>query len=55
VDQYTGIVSSDLRDGVHPSDGGDEKMMNVWYPALVQAFAAVKAEKSARREMGFET
>ena len=54
VDQYTRVVSSDLRDGVHPSDSGDEKMMNVWYPALVQAFAAVKAEKSARREMGFE-
>ncbi|EAT77985.1 hypothetical protein HBI56_191010 [Parastagonospora nodorum] len=54
VDQYTGIVSSDLRDGVHPSDSGDEKMMNVWYPALMQAFMAVKAEKSARREIGFE-
>jgi hypothetical protein len=54
VDQYTGIASSDLRDGVHPSDSGDEKMMNVWYPALMQAFMAVKVEKSARREIGFE-
>ncbi|KAF2875573.1 SGNH hydrolase-type esterase domain-containing protein [Massariosphaeria phaeospora] len=36
VDQYTGFsVSGDLRDGVHPNDSGDTKMMNVWYPALI--------------------
>ncbi|OAG11982.1 SGNH hydrolase, partial [Paraphaeosphaeria sporulosa] len=38
VDQYTGFSSSDLRDGVHPNASGDQKMMNVWYPALLQAF-----------------
>ncbi|KAK3326746.1 SGNH hydrolase-type esterase domain-containing protein [Apodospora peruviana] len=47
VDQYTGFSgSSDNRDGVHPNDGGDTKMMNVWYPAIVKAFAAAKAEKT---------
>ncbi|KAL5387944.1 hypothetical protein DPSP01_003342 [Paraphaeosphaeria sporulosa] len=45
VDQYTGFSSSDLRDGVHPNASGDQKMMNVWYPALLQAFAAAKAEQ----------
>lgn len=47
VDQYTGFSSSDLRDGVHPNASGDQKMTNVWYPALVKAFAAAKAEKAA--------
>jgi len=47
VDQYTGFSgSSDNRDGVHPNDAGDTKMMNVWYPALVKAFQAAKAEKT---------
>lgn len=47
VDQYTGFSgSSDLRDGVHPNDSGDTKMANVWYPALLQALAVAKAEKS---------
>ncbi|KAK4158914.1 Lysophospholipase/Carboxylesterase [Cladorrhinum sp. PSN259] len=48
VDQYTGFSgTSDNRDGVHPNDGGDTKMMNKWYPALVQAFQAAKADKTA--------
>jgi hypothetical protein len=48
VDQYTGFSgSSDLRDGVHPNDSGDTKMMNVWYPALVNAFSVVKKEREA--------
>ncbi|KAF2728145.1 SGNH hydrolase [Polyplosphaeria fusca] len=48
VDQYTGYSgSTDNRDGIHPNAGGDTKMMNVWYPALVQALAAAKADKAA--------
>jgi hypothetical protein len=54
VDQYTGFSSSDLRDGVHPNDSGDVKMLNVWYPAIVRAFAAAKAEKSVKREIEFK-
>jgi len=47
VDQYTGFSgSTDLRDGVHPNDAGDTKMMNVWYPALVHAFEVAKADKA---------
>ncbi|KAI1400723.1 carbohydrate esterase family 3 protein [Hypoxylon fuscum] len=49
VDQYTGFSgTSDLRDGVHPNDSGDTKMMNVWYPALVNAFAVASADKAAQ-------
>jgi lysophospholipase L1-like esterase len=45
VDQYTGFSgSADLRDGVHPNDAGDVKMTNVWYPAIVRAFGAAKAD-----------
>ncbi|KAK6955671.1 hypothetical protein Daesc_003314 [Daldinia eschscholtzii] len=48
VDQYTGFSgTSDLRDGVHPNDSGDTKMMNVWYPALVNAFQVALADKNA--------
>jgi hypothetical protein len=57
VDQYTGFSgSSDLRDGVHPNDSGDTKMMNVWYPAIVHAFQVAKADKLAalkEREVPF--
>jgi lysophospholipase L1-like esterase len=46
VDQYTGYSgSSDNRDGVHPNDGGDVKMANIWYPALIKALEAAKADK----------
>jgi lysophospholipase L1-like esterase len=61
VDQYTGFsATADLRDGVHPNDAGDVKMANVWYPALVTALQAAKADKvavmeaEARREVTFE-
>ncbi|PMD31934.1 carbohydrate esterase family 3 protein, partial [Hyaloscypha variabilis F] len=37
VDQYTGMSSMDLRDGVHPNTSGDTKMAAKWYPALVNA------------------
>ncbi|KAH7371698.1 SGNH hydrolase-type esterase domain-containing protein [Pyrenochaeta sp. MPI-SDFR-AT-0127] len=48
VDQYTGFSgTADLRDGVHPNDAGDVKMLNVWYPAIVRAFEAAKADKAA--------
>lgn len=46
VDQYTGFSgTADLRDGVHPNDAGDVKMLNVWYPAIIRAFEAAKADK----------
>ncbi|OTA88620.1 carbohydrate esterase family 3 protein [Hypoxylon sp. CO27-5] len=48
VDQYTGFSgTADLRDGVHPNASGDDKMVNVWYPALVNAFQVAQAEKQA--------
>ncbi|KAK4183899.1 SGNH hydrolase [Podospora australis] len=48
VDQYTGFSGSgDNRDGVHPNDAGDTKMMNKWYPAIIKAFEAAKADKTA--------
>lgn len=54
VDQYTGFSgTSDLRDGVHPNDSGDTKMMNVWYPALVNAFQVAAAGKAAKQEVPF--
>jgi len=42
VDQHTGFGTSDLRDGVHPSDAGDKKMTERWYPALLEAISALK-------------
>ncbi|KAF1971313.1 SGNH hydrolase [Bimuria novae-zelandiae CBS 107.79] len=54
VDQYTGFSGSvDLRDGVHPNANGDQKMANVWYPALIGAFAAAKAEKGTATAVRF--
>ncbi|KAF2463243.1 SGNH hydrolase [Lindgomyces ingoldianus] len=51
VDQYTGFSgSSDLRDGVHPNDSGDTKMMNVWYPALVNALQVIKSARLSERD-----
>ncbi|KAH7070761.1 SGNH hydrolase-type esterase domain-containing protein [Paraphoma chrysanthemicola] len=47
VDQYTGFnAQADLRDGVHPNDAGDEKMLKVWYPAILKALEAARAEKA---------
>ncbi|KAF2794189.1 carbohydrate esterase family 3 protein [Melanomma pulvis-pyrius CBS 109.77] len=55
VDQFTGFsATGDLRDGVHPNDSGDVKMANVWYPAVVTAFAAAKADKVAAMELEAE-
>ena len=35
VDQYTGFsVSSDLYDGIHPNQSGEQKMSGKWYTAL---------------------
>lgn len=46
VDQYTGFSgTADLRDGIHPNDSGDVKMANVWFPAVVRAFEAVRADR----------
>lgn len=63
VDQYTGYSgSADNRDGIHPNAGGDDKMVNVWLPALLGAFQAARADQVAaqaeaaaaeRREMAF--
>jgi lysophospholipase L1-like esterase len=54
VDQYTGFGTADLRDGIHPNDAGDVKMANLWYPAVVRAFAAAKTEKAGvKKEVGF--
>ena len=57
VDQYTGFTTTELRDGVHPSEAGDQKMTKVWYPAIVNAIKIVQAEKgaalAAKREIEF--
>lgn len=46
VDQHAGFsTTADLRDGLHPNDSGDQKMANVWYPALVNAFKVARADK----------
>ncbi|KAH8656192.1 carbohydrate esterase family 3 protein [Tricladium varicosporioides] len=37
VDNYTGFTSSDLKDGVHPNDGGDKKIANVMFPEVLKA------------------
>jgi lysophospholipase L1-like esterase len=54
VDQYTGYSgSADNRDGIHPNDGGDAKMVAVWYPAVVRAFEAVRGERTQMVGRGF--
>ncbi|KAK8039455.1 hypothetical protein PG993_007866 [Apiospora rasikravindrae] len=48
VDQYTGYSgSADNRDGIHPNAGGDDKMVGVWWPALLSAFQAARADQVA--------
>jgi len=48
VDQYTGFGgTADNRDGVHPNDAGDTKMMNIWYPAIIRAFEAAQKDKQS--------
>lgn len=46
VDQWTNFTSADLYDGLHPSDSGDVKLANKFYPALVEA---IESLGSARR------
>jgi hypothetical protein len=41
VDQWTNFTSADLKDGIHPSESGDVKMANKFYPALVHAIATL--------------
>jgi lysophospholipase L1-like esterase len=36
VDLFTALTSSDLSDGVHPNEGGYEKMAVGWYGAIKQ-------------------
>ncbi|KAH7082466.1 SGNH hydrolase-type esterase domain-containing protein [Paraphoma chrysanthemicola] len=46
VDQYTGFdAAADLRDGVHPNDKGDEKMVKVWFPAVLRALEEAGKER----------
>jgi hypothetical protein len=33
-----------MRDGLHPNEAGDVKMADVFYPALLKAFMAAKAD-----------
>ncbi|KAI0477888.1 carbohydrate esterase family 3 protein [Xylariaceae sp. FL0804] len=50
VDQYTGFdAANDLRDGVHPNAAGDQKMADVWYPALVNALEVAQQGMSSTR------
>lgn len=45
---------------MHPNNAGDVKMANVWYPALIAALAAAKADKvtaleaEVKREVEFK-
>ena len=48
VDQYTGFPTTDLRDGVHPSEAGDALMAAKWYPAVVNALQLAKQDKTKR-------
>jgi hypothetical protein len=36
VDMFSALTSSDLSDGVHPNEGGYEKMAVAWYGAIKQ-------------------
>jgi hypothetical protein len=42
VNQNSGIQASDLRDGIHPNQSGDQKMEAVWYPAVVNALQVIQ-------------
>lgn len=42
VDQYTGFDGeTDLYDGLHPSDSGDVKISEKFYPVIHQAVGSV--------------
>ncbi|NLG19556.1 MAG: cellulose-binding protein [Fibrobacter sp.] len=60
VDQYSGINSSELYDGIHPNAVGEEKMATKWFDAIdgylastrtknIAPFARVSSQKSAYR------
>jgi hypothetical protein len=34
ADLNTGLLTSDLADGIHPTDAGNDKLAALWYPAL---------------------
>jgi hypothetical protein len=36
VDEFAALTSSDLSDGVHPNEGGYDKMAGAWYMAIKQ-------------------
>lgn len=38
---------------MHPNDKGDEKMVGVWFPAIVRALESVGRE-GVKRGLGFE-
>jgi lysophospholipase L1-like esterase len=42
VDQYSGITSSNLYDGVHPTPAGENKMAQKWFDALKPFFKKPK-------------
>jgi len=42
VDQQTGYIGSDNRDGLHPGDSGDSKMAAKWYPAMIAAIKSLQ-------------
>ncbi|KAK5661605.1 hypothetical protein OQA88_9705 [Cercophora sp. LCS_1] len=42
VDQWTGFTSADLKDGIHPSESGDAKMAERFWPALVRAIGTIQ-------------
>jgi len=48
VDQWTGFTSADLKDGIHPSESGDLKMANKFYPALVHAIETLSGNIKRR-------
>jgi lysophospholipase L1-like esterase len=48
ADLWTGFDAvADTGDGVHPNDGGFEKMANAWYPVLARALGGVTQSPSA--------
>jgi len=49
VDQWTGFNSDDLKDGIHPSESGDVKMANKFYPALRNAIENIRGTVKATR------
>ena len=49
VDQWTDYSSADLKDGIHPSDSGDVKISNRFYPALVRAVQSIQGAASTKK------